>query len=222
VDITEFKKQYVKNELQINESYGRVLAIIDFGNVNYWFESDRQDSENKALADYEKLKIDLQGLKDFSSIFSQDVRFYYGSDRNKPGSVNFITVVKNIFGRSRVFSKQIQYIRHYLNTEEVVTNTRMLFKDGERNYVKLPKCNFDVEMTVDVIRLMNSYDTLAMFSSDADFIALFRHLRNSGKKVILIKGGNITSDLRNNCELVVNAQNIKKHITQVEKQKPGV
>lgn len=51
VDSTEFKKQYVKNELLITEEYGRILSIIDFGNVNYWFESDRQDSENKALAD---------------------------------------------------------------------------------------------------------------------------------------------------------------------------
>lgn len=93
MDITEFKKQYVKNELLITENYGRISSFVDFGNVNYWFENDRQDSENKALAEDEKLKIDLSGLKEFSSLFSQDVRFYYGSDQNKPGSVNFITKV---------------------------------------------------------------------------------------------------------------------------------
>lgn len=38
MDLGEFKKQYVKNELQITEDYGRILSMIDFGNVNYWFE----------------------------------------------------------------------------------------------------------------------------------------------------------------------------------------
>lgn len=222
MDLGEFKKQYVKNELQITEDYGRILSMIDFGNVNYWFEQDRQDAENRAIAEDEKLKISLQGLKDFSDLFSQDVRFYYGSDNNKEGSVKFIAYVKRVFGRNRVFSKQIQYIRHHLKNDEVVLNTRITFKDGEGTFVKIPKCNFDVEMSVDSIRLMDSYDTLVMYSSDADFVALFRHLRNSNKKVILIKGGNITTDLRNNTELVVNAQNIKRYITLIEKQKPGV
>lgn len=222
MDLGEFKKQYIKNELQITEDYGRILSMIDFGNVNYWFEQDRQDAANKALGDDQKLKISLEGLKDFSDLFSQDVRLYYGSDNNNNGSVRFISAVKHIFGRNRVFSKQIQYIRHHLKNDEVVSNTRTTFQDGEGIFVKIPKCNFDVEMSVDAIRLMDSYDTLVMFSSDADFVALFRYLRNTGKKVILIKGGNIISDLRNNTELVVNAQNIKRYITQVEKQKPGV
>lgn len=45
--------------------------MIDFGNVNYWFEQDRQDAENRAIAEDEKLKISLQGLKDFSDLFSR-------------------------------------------------------------------------------------------------------------------------------------------------------
>jgi hypothetical protein len=222
MDLGEFKKQYIKNELQITEDYGRILSLIDFGNVNYWFEHDRQDADNKAIAEGEKLKIDLQGLKDFSDLFSKDVRFYYGSDTNKPGSVKFITYIKSVFGRNRVFSKQIQYIRHHLKSDEAVSNTRATFKDREGVFVKIPKCNFDVEMSVDAIRLLDQYDTLVMYSSDADFIALFRFLRSKNKKIVLIKGGNITSELRNNTELVVNAQNIKRYITHSGKQKPGV
>lgn len=222
MELNEFKKQYVKNELQITEDYGRILSMIDFGNVNYWFENDRQDADNKALAEEEKLKIDFQNFKEFTDLFSKDIRFYYGTDRNKVGSVNFISMLKNVFGRNRVFSKQIQYIRHHLKKDEIHTNTRITFKDNDGTFVRLPKCNFDVEISVDAIRLLDNFDTLAMFSSDADFIALFRYLRNQGKKIILIKGGNITSDLRNATELVVNAQNIKRYITRVEKQKPGV
>ena len=222
MELEEFKKQYIKNELHITEDYHRILSIIDFGNVDYWFEEDRQGVDNKVLADDEKLKINLEGLKNFAQLFSQDVRFYYGSDIQKEGSVKFISAVKYIFGRNRVFSKQIQYIRHHLTEKETISNTRDIYKDGVGNFVKIPKCNFDVEISVDSIRLMKNYDTLVVFSSDADFVALFRYLRNNGKKVILIKGGNITSSLRYNTDLVVNAQNIKKYITYIEKQKPGI
>src|SRR3989339_373811 len=119
MELEEFKKQYIRNELQITKDYGRMLALIDFGNVNYWFEQDRQDADNKALGDDEKLKINLVGLRDFARLFSYDLRFYYGSDVFKEGSVRFISAVKDIYGRNRVFSKQIQYIRdhssRYLN-----------------------------------------------------------------------------------------------------------
>lgn len=225
MQIEEFKKQFVRNELKITEDYGRILSILDFGNINHWFEDDRQDADNKAIPEGEKLRIDLEGLKEFANLFSVDTRFYYGTDINKTGSVNFISVVKNIFGRNRVFSKQIQYIRHHLKGDELITNTRSTFVDTTGFFIKIPKCNFDVEMSVDSIRWIDQYDTLVMFSSDADFVTLFRYLKKKDKKIILIKGGHITDDLRKNVNLVVNAQRIKRYITNIEsttKQKPGV
>lgn len=222
MDLQEFKKQFICNELFITEGYGRILSIIDFGNVNYWFSKDRQDSDNKALADDEKLRINLEGLRDFANLFSKDVRFYYGIDSKRQGSINFISAAKSLFGRNRVFTKQIQYIRHHLSDSEISVSTRDIFKDDDGQFVKIPKCNFDVEMVVDSIRLLDTYDTLALFSSDADFVALFRFLKKKSKKVILLKGGNITNNLRNESTLVVNAQKVKKYITKIEKQKPGV
>ena len=76
-------------------------------------------------------------------------------------------------------------------------------------------------MAVDTIRLKKENDTLALFSGDADFVSLCRYLRKNGKKVILFKGGNITSDLRKATDRVVNAQNIKRHIVKLKKRKPG-
>jgi len=218
MDLYEFKKQFVRNELFITEDYGRILSIVDFGNVNYWFNKDRQDSESKALAEDERLSIDIKELKSFIDLFSDDARFYYGYDSANLGSIGFLSVIKHFFGRNRVFTKQIQYIRHHLSDLEMTANTRALFNDSEGNFVKIPKCNFDVEMVVDAVRLMDSYETLVMFSSDADFVALFRFLKKKGKKIILVKGGNITNNLRNGSNLVVNAQKIKKYITKIEKR----
>jgi len=218
MDLTSFKKEFVLGELGVDTSFGRMLAIIDFGNVNHWFTNDRQDADNVTLSDDESLIVDLKGLKAFSDLFTDHSRFYYGHDAQKERSLAFLTATKGIFGKSRVFTKPIQKVRHHLKPDEILTNTRTTFVDAEGLYVQLPKCNFDVEMTVDAIRLMAQYDTLVLFSGDADFVSLNRYLRKNGKKIILIKGGNITHALRQETDKVINAQSIKRHISEKRKR----
>jgi len=223
MDMSSFRREYITGtELGIGPSFGRVLSVIDFGNVNYWFDEDRQDSENRPLADDEKFRIDLSGLKEFASLFSVESRFYYGHDPQRPESLGFIVAAKHAFG-SKVFTKQVQKIRHHLSPAELEANRRVTFHDGEGVYVQIPKCNFDVEISVDAIRLMERYDTLALFSGDSDFVSLVRFLQKKGKKVILFKAGYITSELRDTVDKVVNAQRIKKYIAKVvKKQRPGL
>ena len=222
MDIQDFKKEYiVGTELGIDATFGKVLTVIDFGNVNYWFDEDRQDSDNKALQENEKFRINLEGLYDFTSLFSDHIRFYYGHDSQKKESLAFISAARHIFGK-RVYTKPMQKVRHHLSADEIESNKRATFTDNEGVYVRLPKCNFDVEISVDLIRLMDRYDTVALFSGDADFVSLIRYLKKNGKKVILFKAGFITTDLKEVSDKIINAQNIKKHIAQVVKQKPGV
>ena len=70
------KEVLIKGDLGIGDEYGRILTIIDFGNVDYWFDEDRQDSDNNPLAEDQKLVIDLDKLKSFCSLFSDHIRFY--------------------------------------------------------------------------------------------------------------------------------------------------
>ena len=67
--------------------------------------------------------------------------------------------------------------------------------------------------------MIDYYDTFCIFSGDADFVYLNNFLRKKGKKVVIIKGGYITTKLRESADLVINAQNIKKHIVKIEKTK---
>lgn len=90
--------------------------------------------------------------------------------------------------------------------------------DNEGEFIYLPKCNFDVEICVDAIRLMNKYDTFCLFSSDADFVRLMMFLRNNRKKVILIKGGHVQYSLKANSSKVINAQDIKKYIVSIKQK----
>ena len=80
-----------------------------------------------------------------------------------------------------------------------------------------------MEISVDAIKKIDKYDTFCLFSGDADFVYLNNFLRKKGKKVILIKGGYITTKLRVSANLVINAQKIKKHVARIEdktKQRP--
>lgn len=218
MDLFGFKQKQIKEQLGINDDFGIIHTFIDFANVNHWFEYDDQNVDGGPLPIDQRLSIDLQKLHDFLGLFSKDVRFYYGYDPTKPGSVGFHRASKHVFGQSRVFTKPVQKIKHYLN--QVNPITRQVNLGGQREYIIIPKSNFDVEITLDAIRLTERYDTFCLLSGDADFAPLLLSLKGSGKKTILIKGGYIQDTLKQASDVVINAQDIKQYIA-MEKQKPG-
>lgn len=220
MDIQEFKKQFVREELGIPEEYGRVFAFVDFSNVNRWFDNDTQDWNSKLLANNEKIAIDLEKLKSFAESFSERARIYYGEDPKNKKSLGFTYVLRKIFGKREVMTKDLQKIKHYVKTGEE-TPAEYLATDGDgKSFIEIRKCNFDVEISVDAIKMLAHYDTFCIFSGDADFVYLNNFLRKKGKKIIIVKAGYITTKFRESADAVINAQNIKKHIAQVIKQRP--
>ncbi len=219
MDLQELKKQFVCGELEITSEYGRIFSFVDFSNVNKWFENDEQDWNNKLIADDKKLTVDLQKLKVFVDLFSERTRVYYGEDPKNAGSLSFIYVLRKIFGKRDVVTKDLQKIKHYIKLDEAETSKYVVADEDGKNYVEIRKCNFDVEISVDAIKMIDHYDTFCIFSGDADFVYLNNFLRKKGKKVVIVKGGYITTKLRESADLVINAQNIKKHIAKIEKTK---
>ena len=86
------------------------------------------------------------------------------------------------------------------------------------DFIKIPKCNFDVEICVDSIKLLENYDTFCLFSSDADFVHLARFLKSKEKKIILVKGGYIHHSLHETVDLIINAQDIKSYISVIKQK----
>ena len=220
MNLDKLKTQFIREHLKIDESYKNIFSFIDFGNVNNWFKKDKQDWDNKLIAENEKIDIDIDKLKDFTELFSSYTRCYYGKDPENNGSVSFNYALKRVFGKHNFISKDLQKIKHYQESKK--GKNIKLFKTDKngKNYIEIRKCNFDVEISVDVIKKISQYDTLCLFSGDADFVYLNNFLRKRGKKVILIKGGYITSKLRDSADLVINAQKIKKYIAKI-KQGPN-
>ena len=220
MDLQDLKKKFIKDELQITEDYGKVFTFIDFSNVNKWFQNDNQDWENKLLALDEKLSIDLEKLKLFVDIFSERARIYYGENPKNQKSLSFTYVMRKVFGKRDVMTKDIQKIRHYFETGEHIPDKYVETDVDGKKFIEIRKSNFDVEISVDALKMLEHYNTFCIFSGDADFVYLNNYLKRKGKKVIIVKGGYILTKFRESADLVINAQNIKKHIAKVEKQKP--
>lgn len=221
MNLEEFKSHKIKQKLKIDDQkFSKIFVFIDFANVNNWFTEDVRDWDDNVLSIDKTLSIDIEKLFDFVKCFSNHARFYYGHDPQNKNSMKFLGKSKYVFGEKMVFTKPLQQIKHYLKAEEKSIVTRNIKHDNDGDYIYLPKCNFDVEISVDAIRLMNKYDTFCLFSSDADFISLVKFLKNNRKNIILIKGGYVQHQLKSNSDLVVNAQDIKSYIAYI-KQKSG-
>ncbi|MBL8029776.1 MAG: NYN domain-containing protein [Candidatus Doudnabacteria bacterium] len=213
MDFSELKL----NKLGIDRSkFGRIFSFIDYGNVNYWFRQDRKDKDEKDLQLNQNLIIDIEKLADFLNLFSSQKRFYYGFNNRKQQSWHLpIKAAKCGFIK---ITKPIQFIKHYLSEAELkeIEKPELLNQDLGGKFVEIPKSNFDVEISVDAIRLIESYDTLFLMSGDSDFAVLVKHLKRKGKKVIIAASGKVFHSLREQADLYINAQQIKAYITSVK------
>lgn len=222
MDLQDLKKKFIKDELHITEDYGKVFTFIDFSNVNKWFQNDDRNLENELLTDGKKVAIYLEGLKSFADIFSERSRIYYGENSQNEKSLNFTHAMRKIFGKLDVVTKDLQKIKHYFSDDEQIPTKYVELDFEGKKFIVIRKSNFDVEISVDALKMLEHYDTFCLFSGDADFVYLNNFLTKKGKRIIIVKGGFILTKLRESADLVINAQDVKKHIARIEdkKQKP--
>lgn len=128
------------------DKFGKIYGFVDFGNVNYWFDKDRYDTEGNLLQKENRLVIDIEKLGNFMSLFCEKQLFYYGFDSHRKKSWHIHKKAENS-GFVKV-TKPIQFIRRYLNDEELekVESVNMLAEDLGGKFIKIPKSNFDVEI----------------------------------------------------------------------------
>jgi len=190
--------EFILQNLEIDKNkFGRIFSFVDFGNVNYWFEKYDRSFGGYPLKEKEKLIVEIEKLGNFVDLFSEKKFFYYGIDIKNSASLHIQRKAEKI-ARFRVISKEIQYIKHYLGADE------------HGAFAIIPKCNFDVELTVDAIRLSDLYDTFVLFSSDSDFARLLGYLKTNGKKIILFYSGHTSSSILTQADLLINASRIRE------------
>ncbi len=161
----------------LNKTQNRNIVIIDFGNVQKWEESLGW-------------KIGIKQLGGLVKCFAQGKRFlrrfYYGSDLGPKEKSKTLSLWSSmVLGKAR------------MNNSEVITKRVKYIPDKNYKTGFLKKCNFDVEISVDLIKESDNYDKIILFSGDGDFGYLLEYLKEKYNKKSIVFGarGHIGKEL---------------------------
>ncbi|MEO7905125.1 MAG: NYN domain-containing protein [Candidatus Saccharimonadales bacterium] len=163
------------NPRQINQFFEefeprrlRTIVIIDYANVEKWKNSLGWKVGVRQLAGL---------VKHFTTGSRYLRRFYYGADYGKSEkSTDLVEFSRSILEQAdahslQVVQKRVKYIHSQANVN---------------GFEK--KCDLDVEMTVDLIRERDNYDTIVLFSGDGDLAYAVNYLHNEYGKECIVFG----------------------------------
>jgi uncharacterized LabA/DUF88 family protein len=146
----------------------RTVAIVDFGNVEKWKNSLRWRVGIKELGTL---------VKNFSIGSKFLRRFYYGSDYGKNENSQTVTLwSERILGSAK------------MSGFEIVTKRVKYIHSSDNKFGFEKKCDLDVEMTVDLIKERDNYDTTILFSGDGDLMRAIEYLREEYNKTCFVFG----------------------------------
>lgn len=146
----------------------RTIVVVDFGNIDKW---DKDLGWRVGIQELGRL------VRHFAQGDKELRRFYYGSDYGPKERSTTLSLWSDAIlsradmNRFKVITKPVKYIHDQFKI------------DG---YDK--KCDFDVEMTVDLIRMCDKYDNIVLFSGDGDLIYALRYLRDAFGKTSYVFG----------------------------------
>lgn len=163
---------------------GRTIIFIDAANlersVQSFFVNPKDIPENLKKyyseqlcwrVDYEKFKLFFQNLSDL-----KEIRFYSPDFQTESHRKFFWFLDKAL--KIKLITKPLkEYFDHSLSCPH-------------------RKANFDVEIAVDAIFSLNSYETFILFSGDCDFEYLLKFLRGQNKEAIVFsRFGHVAKEL---------------------------
>jgi len=134
------------------------VVFVDWANVYGW------KKELKAEPSPDKIYKYLKSYKEI-----KDVNFYYGTDLHL---------------KSKLFLKKVKTIGYKVKTKSV---KYIFIKKVKGEVVTIRKCDFDIEIVMDVYRcLERGAESFVFLSGDGDFEPLYKYLIKLDKQVIVI------------------------------------
>ena len=188
---------------------GKTLVCIDWANVYGWQENlDWKISADK-LIEY---------LLSYKEIFK--VNFYFGTDITKE-SQDFISSLQKKEEKEERFSvitKEVKYVpvdldRSYLksrinNIKKTILAMDLRKQNIDGSHVKelenllsqplrRRKCDFDIEIALDVFRNLENFDSFVLFSGDGDYKPLVQYcIENKKQAIIVAQPGSLGKEYR--------------------------
>lgn len=162
---------------EIGQTKDRNIVIIDFGNLQKWEESLGWKIGIRELGNL--IKHLIVGKKFLR-------RFYYGSDFGENEKSNTISIWSGmVLNKAR------------MNSFEIITKRVKYIPDPNYKTGYIKKCNFDIEISVDLFKEIDNYNRAILFSGDGDFAYLLSYLREKYNKKFIVFGarGHIGKEL---------------------------
>jgi len=138
--------------------------------------------------------LDWQKVKDFIE------------DKKEVVEYRYYTGIKNDDDKMRKYLRYLNHIKFY-----TITKPLKKIKISESKFIY--KCNFDVEITTDILLEKYSLDEMILFSGDSDFSYLIDKLKSMGKKVIVFSSKKTLSwELKLKASEIVYLEDIREKI----------
>jgi len=105
------------------------------------------------------------------------------------------------------FFKMLKHVGYKIRTKPVASVYDKTSGDYKR------KCNFDVEITILALDLLNDYDELVLCSGDGDFIKLLKYVKGKFKKTMIIAHKDRTNqELKKTANSAISIESIRSEI----------
>lgn len=160
----------------------KALIAIDASNLKYYLKE-------------KGWRIDWRRFKTYLANLYEEIRIiYYEGIRSKASFFDFKPnaalqdFIKSKDAKSQFF-KDLKTIGY-----KVVSKVISRVYDHTDGTMK-HKCNFDVEITINAIDQMDTYDEFILCSGDGDFVKLLKYLKGHRKKTIVVAPKKRLSDI---------------------------
>ncbi len=173
-----------------------LIAYLDVTNMFHW---------QGVLGWRFRIESVIKQLLSLSSV--KEVKAYYGiNERDLQSSSAFHKRIR--LAGATLRSKPMKFIRKNIDQALLFKrSTRTLFNDGITAkiselieeirktglVIEEPKCNFDVEMAMDIIDDADKISGAILYSGDSDMAAPLERLKLKGKKVYIVGVRNMTA-----------------------------
>lgn len=103
---------------------------------------------------------------------------------------------------------------------KLITKQLKLIKDKNKGHLR--KANFDVEIAIEVMKQIQTFDTLILFSGDSDFDYLLKEVKAQGKETIVVSMKyHVSRELVNRADKYVDLRKIKRLLERKPKESPS-
>lgn len=183
----------MKKRVSVRRTRGKKIktyAFVDAANLFYGGEKSMGwKIDYRKLIRYLRNKYKIQKVFYYAGV--ELIGFPYSVLDPKPIDLDRLLAFQK---KKQSAKKYVQRIKFYLKLKRFgfhmcLKPTKIFWQNGRQ----VKKANCDVDLTFDMMRLVDEYDNVVLLSGDGDFAILVKYLQKIGKSITILARGERTA-----------------------------